>query len=113
NIGLTRYHLKVAGTVQVPMGAPDMAPYVAAATAHGADALALILPQEDGTNFIQAAKAAGFHGIMVSDAIDLLRDINSGFASIVDGIYSVDEFLPASSTSVPAVRQMVNQVRSV
>jgi ABC-type branched-subunit amino acid transport system substrate-binding protein len=112
-IGLAPYHMQLAGITQIPSGAPDMSPYVAAATAHGADAVCVVLEQTDGVNFIKAARAAGYNGIIVSDAIDMLRDLQTGFGSTVQGVYAIDEFLPASDTSNPVVAKMVSEIKAV
>jgi ABC-type branched-subunit amino acid transport system substrate-binding protein len=111
-IGLAPYGLKINKTVQVPAGAPDMTPYVASAQSGGADAICVVLPPSDGVNFIKAAQAAGFNGTLVSDATTMLRDINSGFSSTVEGVYAVDLFKPASQTSDPAVKKMVDEIHA-
>ena len=109
-LGLASYNLKIAKTVQVPAGAPDMSSYLAAAQAAGSDAICVVLPPSDGVNFVKAAHAAGYKGILVSDATTMLRDIHSGFASTVEGVYAVDLFKPASDTADPAVAKMLEEI---
>jgi ABC-type branched-subunit amino acid transport system substrate-binding protein len=111
SLGLAGYHLKIGKTVQVPAGAPDMAPYAAAAKASGAEAICVVLPPSDGVNFIKAVKSAGYDGKLVSDATTMVRDIDSGFASTIEGVYAVDLFRPASDSSHPGVKNMLNELR--
>jgi branched-chain amino acid transport system substrate-binding protein len=113
NIGLAPHGLKLLNSVALPMNSPDMSPYVAAATAHGADGISMILQPADLENFVKAAKQAGFQGKLVSDSANVLRDIQNGFTSDMNGVYTVDECLPATDTSNPAVQKMDNEVNAV
>jgi len=112
-IGLAPHGLKLVNNVALPMNAPDMSSYVASATANGTDGISLILQPNDLANFVKAAKASGFQGKLVSDSANILRDIQNGFASTVEGVYTVDECKPASDTSDPAVQKFNTEVDAV
>ena len=112
-IGLSSHGLKLINSVALPMNAPDMSSYVAAATANGTDGISLILQPNDLVNFVKAAKAAGFKGKLVSDAANVLRNLTGGFASTMEGVYVVDEAKPATDTSDPAVQKFNTELAAV
>jgi branched-chain amino acid transport system substrate-binding protein len=113
-IGLAPHALKLVNAVAIPQNAPDMSPYVASATEHGSDAVAIILGNpSDTTSFVRGAKQAGYQGKLVSDAASLLRVFKAGQTAAVEGLYSLDVAFPASDTSVPAVKKMDSEIDAV
>jgi ABC-type branched-subunit amino acid transport system substrate-binding protein len=112
-IGLAPHGLKLINGVAIPMNSPDMSSYVAAASANGTDAISIVLQPGDLENFVKAAKQADFTGALVSDSANVLRDIKDGFASTMNGVYAVDECLPASDTADSAVAAMDAQINAV
>jgi branched-chain amino acid transport system substrate-binding protein len=112
-IGLKPHNLQLVNNVALPMNAPDMSSYVAAAAANGTDAICMILQPNDLVNFIKAAKDSGFQGKLVSDSANLLRGVQNGFATTLEGVYALDEFKPASLTTDPAVAKFNAEVDAV
>jgi ABC-type branched-subunit amino acid transport system substrate-binding protein len=109
-IGLAPYKLKPANTVQIPVGTPDMSSYAAAAMAGGTDAIAVVLAPTDGANFVQALRDASFKGAIVCATTTVVRDIDAGFGELMEGVYAVDNFRPASETRNSAVKRMVDEI---
>jgi ABC-type branched-subunit amino acid transport system substrate-binding protein len=112
-IGLAPHGLKLVHSVAIPMNSPDMSSYVAAASANGTDGISILLQPADLENFVKAAKQSAFTGALVSDSAHVLRDIKDGFTSTMNGVYAVDECLPASDTANPDVAAMDAQINAV
>ncbi len=97
NQALERYGLQIQESVPVPEGAPDMAPYVQAVQASGAESLMMALPGGDATNFIVAMKQAvpDFPMAVVATELDQVREALSD--EIVDSLMSHEPFVTEGS----------------
>jgi ABC-type branched-subunit amino acid transport system substrate-binding protein len=58
NMGLARYGLSITHDVAIPLGAPDMSSYAAAALADGVDGVIVGVAAQDAINLIQALRQA-------------------------------------------------------
>ena len=58
NSGLKSFNLTLARDVPVPVGAPDMSPYAAAALKGGTDGIVIASSDQDAVNFVLAAREA-------------------------------------------------------
>jgi len=114
SLGLTSHHLKLLNTVAVPLNAPDMSSYVAAVTKGGTDAVLLVTQGSDNARFIKTAKQEGDTTLTyVSDSSNLLRGIDQGFSSDLEGVYSVSLVKPSDDTSDPAVAKFLTEINAV
>lgn len=110
NAGLARHDLEVVNDISVPQGAPDMAPYVAAALADGADALLVGLFGQDATNFLVALRQQDSNvkvGLVTTD----LDGIISALESEAEGMIVTSPVLPRSSED-PAVAEYLADIEA-
>ncbi len=104
--------MALAGSSGLPIGEPDMAPYVQAAIGNGTDAIMLNTTAEDCARFIVAARQAGFKGkISVTSAV-ITPDFLSKLGKDASGIYVANLTRPGTQTKVPAVRTMVKEFKA-
>jgi len=86
NAGLARYSLEYSVTVPVPLGAPDMATYVAAATSGGVDGVSIFLSGQDALNFVVALKQANpdmITAIMMSQMDETLAALGASAEGLI------------------------------
>jgi branched-chain amino acid transport system substrate-binding protein len=84
NAGLKRFHLTMRD-VPVPPGAPDMAPYAAAALKDGTDGIVVTQADQDAVNFIQAVRQANPNVKIALNATSL-GEVNKALGSDADGV---------------------------
>jgi ABC-type branched-subunit amino acid transport system substrate-binding protein len=84
NLGLMRFQLTMKD-VPVPVGAPDMAPYAAAALQGGTDGIVVAQSSQDTVNFIQAVRQAN-PNVMIAMNVTLQGQVNKALGSAADGI---------------------------
>jgi ABC-type branched-subunit amino acid transport system substrate-binding protein len=84
NLGLKRFQLTMRD-VPVPVGAPDMAPYAAAALQGGTDGIVVAQAAQDTVNFIQAIRQAN-PKVMIAMNVTMQGQVNKALGSDADGI---------------------------
>jgi branched-chain amino acid transport system substrate-binding protein len=84
NAGLKRFHLTMRD-VPVPPGAPDMAPYAAAALKDGTDGIVVTQADQDAVNFIEAVRQANPNVKIALNATSL-GEVNKALGSNADGV---------------------------
>jgi ABC-type branched-subunit amino acid transport system substrate-binding protein len=84
NAGLKRFHLTMRDA-PVPPGAPDMAPYAAAALQNGTDGVLVLQADQDAVNFVQALRQANPR-IKIALNATSLTEVNKALGSTADGI---------------------------
>lgn len=95
--GLARFDLQVHKDVPVPVGAPDMSSYAAAALADGTDAVVVGLPGQDSINFIQAVRQAdpdvriAMTATEIGSVIEALGDGAEGIFQATSLIGAIDD----------------------
>jgi ABC-type branched-subunit amino acid transport system substrate-binding protein len=85
NAGLTRFHVTMKD-VPVPIGAPDMAPYAAAALQGGTDGIIVSQAPQDAVNFVQAVRQAD-PKVMIAMNTASQGQVNKALGSDADGIF--------------------------
>jgi ABC-type branched-subunit amino acid transport system substrate-binding protein len=84
NAGLKRFHLKMRD-LAVPVGAPDMAPYAAAALSGGTDGIVVTQADQDAVNFVLAVRQADPKVKIALNATSLTA-VNKALGRNADGI---------------------------
>ena len=104
--------MTLAGSTALPIGEPDMSPYVQAAIGNGTDAIMLNTTAEDSSRFIVSARQAGFTGkISVTSAV-ITPTFLDQLGDTANGMYVANLTRPGTQVKVPAVRQMDKEFRS-
>lgn len=93
--GLKSLGLKINNDVPIPIGAPDMAPYVHAVLANGTDGVLVILDGPDAISFIKALKSVD-PNIPVADVGTQKEKVFDALGSASNGIISSLFELPPS-----------------
>ena len=84
NAGLKRFHLTMRD-LPVPVGAPDMAPYAAAALKGGTDGIVVTQADQDAVNFVEAIRQANPKVKIALNATSL-AEVNKALGRNADGI---------------------------
>ena len=84
NVGLKRFHLTMRD-VPVPVGAPDMAPYAAAALQSGTDGIIVTQAAQDAVNFVQAVRQVD-PKVKIAMNVTSQDQVNRALGSDADGI---------------------------
>ena len=84
NAGLKRFGLRMRD-VPVPVGAPDMAPYAAAALRSGTDGIVVTQADQDAVNFVEAVRQANPKVKIALNATSL-PEVNKALGRNADGI---------------------------
>ena len=87
NVGLKRFHLTMRD-VPVPVGAPDMSPYAAAALQGGTDGIVVSQADQDAVNFVQALRQAN-PNVKIALISTSLGDVNKALGSDAEGAIEV------------------------
>ena len=84
NAGLKRFRLTMRD-LAVPVGAPDMAPYAAAALRGGTDGIVIAQADQDAVNFVEAVRQADPNVKIALNATSL-TEVNKALGSNAEGI---------------------------
>jgi branched-chain amino acid transport system substrate-binding protein len=84
NAGLKRFNLTMRD-VPVPPGAPDMAPYAAAALKDGTDGIVVTQADQDAVSFVEAVRQANPNVKIALNATSL-GEVNKALGDNVDGV---------------------------
>ncbi len=111
NAGLKPFGLSLVGSVAIPANAPDMAPYVAAAKAHGADGVEVFTLGTDIINFVRELRSEGSTlkvGIVTNNYPEVFQQLGSQANGIVDQ----NDYYPNNQTQIGAVKREVAAFQS-
>lgn len=109
--GLKHFGLTVTNDVPIPIGAPDMASYVQAALANGANGIIVILPGPDATAFIKQLKTTA-PNVPIALVGTQKEKVYGALGSASDGIISsLSEVPPAYGSA--ADQQYVSAMNSL
>ncbi len=87
NAGLKRFGL-TAKDVPIPAGAPDMAPYAAAALKDGTDGIFVAEPDQDAVNFVEAVRQVD-PAVKISMGATSIGGVNKALGKTAEGIVEV------------------------
>src|SRR5262249_26600590 len=87
NAGLKRFHL-TARDVPIPAGAPDMAPYAAAALKDGTDGIFVAEPDQDAVNFVEAVRQVN-PAVKISMGASSIGGVNKALGKTGNGIIEI------------------------
>jgi branched-chain amino acid transport system substrate-binding protein len=110
NIGLAKSGLSAVNEVTIPLQAPDMSSFVAAATRDNADAIIAITTDQDLVNFVRALRQSGSELPVIAVNNNITRAIDLGFVEDLEGVYGVSFMLPATETDNETVARYVKEL---
>jgi ABC-type branched-subunit amino acid transport system substrate-binding protein len=111
NAGLKPYGMSLVGSVAIPANAPDMAPYVASAEAHGADGVEIFTLATDIINFVREMRSEGSTlkiGVVTNNYPQVFQELGSQANGIVDQ----NDYYPNNQTQIGAVQREVAAFQS-
>jgi hypothetical protein len=104
--GLKPFGLSLVATTSFPANPPDMAPYVAAARAHGADGVEVFALASDVISFVRELRSEGSNipvGVVTNDYPQVFKQLGSEAVGLVDQ----NDYYPNDQTQIGAVRREV------
>jgi branched-chain amino acid transport system substrate-binding protein len=93
-MGLTRHGLSIVHDVPVPLGAPDMSPYAAAALADGVDGVIIGVTAQDAINLIQAIRQVNPSvkiAMIATEVGDVIEALGAGSDGLLRSVALTDE----------------------
>jgi branched-chain amino acid transport system substrate-binding protein len=110
-VGLQPFNVPLVASTKFAATPPDMAPYVTAATANGADGVEVFALAADVISFVRELRSQGSNipvGVVTNDYPAVFKQL--GDQAI--GIVSQNDFYPANFTDVGAVQREVDAFKA-